>query len=535
MGSALIHHVLIWELLAGLGLFLIGIYSTEEALKFLAGKRFKKIIQKHTNHPLKAIVLGTLSTAILQSSSAVTLMLLAFVGSGVLSLSNAIGVILGANLGTTITGWIVSTFGFELNINSFLYPLIAIGALTQFFLKRKIFLAQFGSLLLGIGLLFFGLSMMKSSVESLEGVFDPASIASYGRFLIFVVGAIFTCLIQSSSAAMAISLTAVHSGIVSLPTAAAFVVGADLGTTFTAVLGSLGGTPEKKRVAAAHVIFNLVSCGIALIILPQLLSLSQHIVGMAKPLYALVMFQSSFNFVGILLFFPFLKSFGAYLESKFKLQPSDFRIQEIDPLHPEASLESLKYSASTFYKASIDWCRHGIESTQKSPSLRQFLTESDDSDLRYQELKSFASEILYQGNRLFMGTLNLTQSQTNSNILIGVRDSLNAVKAVKDVRHDLLSFFQSSHELVGTIGRGLAEFQIQYYYRLQKLSESTNVEALTDIKQQLRNEASQFYESIIKKINEGLQQQKIPLKYPSSLINANRELYQSNQYWLTSF
>ena len=260
----------VWKFVAGLGLFLFGIQLVEISLKYLAGRHFKKLIRKHTENKFKSILAGTLSTMVLQSSSAVTLMLLALVGSGVLALSNALGIILGANLGTTFTGWVVSTFGFKVNIESAIFPVIATGALLHVFLSSRRLFSDWGKFILGIGLLFFGITLMKDSVISVKDEISFESFHTQSIYFYALGGFLFTAVIQSSSATMAITLTALNASLLSLSAAAALMVGADLGTTITTMLGSAGGTAEKKQVAAAHFIYNLVTCLLALLFLKLL-------------------------------------------------------------------------------------------------------------------------------------------------------------------------------------------------------------------------------------------------------------------------
>ena len=155
----------IWEFLAGLGIFLLAMVLLESALEFLAGRSFKQFLRRHTHHPVKAILSGIGITAILQSSSVVSLMVLAFVGAGIIELKNAIGIIIGSNLGTTLTGWVVAYFGFSFNIESFALPFLAFGGLSMVFFPKKEILYHVGQLFVGFGFLFLGLDYMKSSID----------------------------------------------------------------------------------------------------------------------------------------------------------------------------------------------------------------------------------------------------------------------------------------------------------------------------------------------------------------------------------
>ena len=198
-------HLDLWRFLAGLGIFLFGMHSLEEAVKSLSGKTFRRMIRSYTDGTLKAIGSGSLVTAVLQSSSAVSLMVLAFVGAGVLSMESAIGVVMGSNIGTTFTAWIVATFGFKIKIESFAFPLIGIGGAGLIFLRSYDKLMQSSKLLLGFGFLFLGLDHMKVSVEDLAQSFNLDQISGYGLWLYVLAGIIITALMQSSSASIAVS------------------------------------------------------------------------------------------------------------------------------------------------------------------------------------------------------------------------------------------------------------------------------------------------------------------------------------------
>jgi phosphate:Na+ symporter len=170
----------IWKLLAGLGIFLFGMFLMEESIKNLAGRSFKGFIRNSTKGILRSVASGTLVTGILQSSSAVSLMVLAFVGAGIMAMENAIGVILGSNLGTTVTAWIVAFFGFKVNIEDYSLPLIGLGGLGLIFLGKSVRYSNISKLLVGFGFLFMGLDYMKTSVEAMTQSFDVSSLPDYG-------------------------------------------------------------------------------------------------------------------------------------------------------------------------------------------------------------------------------------------------------------------------------------------------------------------------------------------------------------------
>ena len=194
----------IWKLLAGLGIFLFGMFLMEESIKNLAGRSFKSFIRHSTNGRLKSILSGTLVTGVLQSSSAVSLMVLAFVGAGIMAMENAIGVILGSNLGTTFTSWIVAFFGFKVNIEEYSLPLIGIGGLGLIFLGKSVRFSNLSKLMVGFGFLFMGLDYMKTSVEELTSTFDMTVLQDLGIVPFALAGIALTAIMQSSSATIAV-------------------------------------------------------------------------------------------------------------------------------------------------------------------------------------------------------------------------------------------------------------------------------------------------------------------------------------------
>mgnify|MGYP001817113139 CR=1 FL=1 len=334
----------IWHFLAGLGLFLYGISRIENAMRDLGGRKFIQLLRKHTKNPAESIASGTVLTALLQSSSLVSLMVLAFVGSQYIPMQNALGIIMGANLGTTFTGWIVAIFGFKLNIEQYSLPIIALGALGLTFISSNKRARAISKFVFGFGLLLFGLGFMKSGMEDFVSLVDITKYTDYSIFYFFILGILVTAIIQSSSAMMAITLSALSVETISLQQAAATVVGADLGTTITVVLGAISGSSAKKQVALFHVIFNLVIDILTLIFLPALLLLIVNILGVSDPLFSLVLFHNLFNAIGIFVFLPFLSFFSKYIQKTFKEDKGSETIylKNIDTNLPIVSFDALK-------------------------------------------------------------------------------------------------------------------------------------------------------------------------------------------------
>jgi len=266
-----------WRLAAGLGLFLFGMHHLEQAMQQLAGRPFKVFLREHTSRPVKGVLAGAIATAALQSSSVVSLLVMALAGTGIVSLASAIGIVFGSNLGTTATGWIVASIGFKLEIEVLALPLVAIGGLGVVWSavgSRRLGASQF---IAGFGLMFLGLDFMKSGASAAASLFDPQALADYPPLVFLLVGLLLTAIIQSSSATIMLTLSALYAEAIPLSSAAAVAIGADLGTTITAILGALAGSPVKKRVAAALVVFNVVTDSVAFIALYPLLQVMMNV------------------------------------------------------------------------------------------------------------------------------------------------------------------------------------------------------------------------------------------------------------------
>ena len=249
-------------LVGALGMFLYGMKIMSEGLQKAAGDRMQKILSSMTNNRVMGVLTGVLITALIQSSSATTVMVVSFVNAGLLSLTQSIAVIMGANVGTTVTAWIISLFGFTVKIADVVFPVMAISIPLIFSKNNQ--RRYWGEFLIGFSLLFLGMEFMKDSVPNLQE--NPAALEflnqytnmGYGSILLFmIIGSIMTIIMQSSSATMAITLIMCSQGWISFEIAAAMVLGENIGTTITANMAALSANVSAKRAAFAHFLFNI--------------------------------------------------------------------------------------------------------------------------------------------------------------------------------------------------------------------------------------------------------------------------------------
>lgn len=301
-------------LLGGVGLFLLGMILLSEGLKAAAGGALQRILERSTGTPLTAFLSGVGLTALVQSSSATTITTIGFVSAGLLSFPAALGVIIGTNVGTTSTGWIVSLLGFKVNVAAFALPFIGVGALLRLLTEGR--RASLGLALAGFGLIFVGIDFLQEGMGGLAGRIDLSAFSDaslIGQLALVVTGAVMTVLLQSSSAAVALTLTALHGGAIALPQAAYLVIGQNLGTTVKALLASAGATVPARRTALAHILFNAVTGLLAFGITRQLLALVvwlTHLLGKADPAVVIALFHTVFNVLGAALFLPFTMPFA---------------------------------------------------------------------------------------------------------------------------------------------------------------------------------------------------------------------------------
>lgn len=317
--------------LGGVGLFLLGMTMLSDGLKLAAGPALERILAAATRTRWHGLGSGLLVTMLVQSSSVVTVATIGFVNAGLLALGPSLWVLFGANVGTTMTGWIVALVGLRFDIQSVALPLILAGVLLRLS-SRGTRRAPIGDALAGFGLLFFGIALLQQALGGLSGGLSGQALPASGDGPLAVLaqvaaGVLMTVLTQSSSAAMAITLTAAQGGLLGAQAAAAVVIGANVGTTVTALLATIGATPNARRAALAHVAFNLVTAAAALLMLPWMVdaiaSLRSGLGLPSDPAARLALFHTAFNVFGVLLIWPLAAPLTRWLQRRFRSAEDD--------------------------------------------------------------------------------------------------------------------------------------------------------------------------------------------------------------------
>lgn len=319
---------LVIRIAGGVGLLLLGMKLMTDGLKLAGGHVLRRVLRTWTKSGLRGIMSGFFITSLVQSSGAVTVAAIGFVNAGIMSLGQAVWVVYGSNIGTTTTAWIVALMGFEVNIKAFALPLVALG--TGLWLSggvtRK---SAVGEALAGFGVFFLGVEMLQAVFPEAGGGFiQQAALFQgiLGQLLFLGIGFGLTFIMQSSSASMALILTAAAGGL-PMPTAAAAVIGANLGSTSTAAIAVIGATPNAKRLAAIHVAFNLLTGCVAFgLVRVLLLAIDQARLAMGlshDPASELALFHTVFNVLGVLLMWPVTRRLTRWVERRFRTLEED--------------------------------------------------------------------------------------------------------------------------------------------------------------------------------------------------------------------
>jgi phosphate:Na+ symporter len=345
--------------LGGLAFVLLAMRMMTDGLKLFAGGATQRAMGVWTSSPLRGVLAGILLTGAVQSSSAVTVATIGFVNAGALTLSQALGVIYGANVGTTVTGWLVSLVGIDFRIEALALPLVTLGIFLTFLrFDRRI--SGLGEAVAGFGMFFLGLMFLKSGLSGFEstlGLGLPGGARQWlPAYLLF--GFVFTVLVQSSSAAIAVILTSAGSGLIGLEAAAAGMIGAGLGTTSTAALASIGATPNARRSALGHVVFNVIAGSVGLIMLVPLLGLIQQggiLSGVAPgPVATLAIFHTAMKLTGLAVVMPLTPYLTRWLSRRFRSdleQASQLRFLDDNVLTtPGLAVSALKRELARFHE-----------------------------------------------------------------------------------------------------------------------------------------------------------------------------------------
>jgi phosphate:Na+ symporter len=447
----------------GIALFIIGMHFLEDGFKRFTGGKLEEVLANSTNSMPKAIFTGFLSTSVVQSSSLVSIIVISFLSAGLIGLAGAIGIVFGSNLGTTTTAWIVAYFGVKVKISIFAMPMIIFGVILRF---TK--LIGIGHILLGLGLIFLGIDYMKDGFDTLKNSIDLAQFAMAGvlGLLVYIlVGIIATVVIQSSSATMAIIITALASSQISYENALALAIGANIGTTITAVLASLTSNSEGKRLALAHLVFNLVTGFIAIIFIKQLsmaVNSIADVFAIEDMVLKLAIFHTLFNLIGILVMSGFIPKLVTFLESKF-VEKEDYDkpiyLNDASLNSVPASFEVIQKEIEHLYDNSLDIIASTL-SIEKCNLITAGFSESDlervnkdyNIDEAYNDkIKHLYGEILgFIAKTQDISTLSDSENIKLNRLRVAMQYIVETNKDLKHLKKNLDKYSTSKNQILKT-------------------------------------------------------------------------------------
>ena len=528
------------EIAAGVSIFLFGMLFLEEGFKAFTGGVLEKLLKKTTDKTWKSLLFGMVSTTIMQSSSLVSVITISFISAGMVTLVAGIGIIFGANIGTTTGAWMVAAFGLKVKISAYAMPMLVFGIVLAF--QKSRYLKGIGSVLAGLGFLFLGIHYMKEGFEAFKDSFDLASLAVdgyLGLFLFAGIGAAATVVMQSSHATLVLILTALAAGQITYDNGLALAIGANVGTTITAIIGSLSANVQGKRLAGAHLIFNLVTGVIAIVFINQFIwavdSISNQ-VGIADNNYTmkLAVFHTLFNVTGVLVMVPLIHQLANYL---FKYLPEQaLNVAEPKYLNdaaiefPETVLISVKKEVWHLFDSSFELMAHGMnlhrteildsDDLEKTVDVDREIHEFDLDELYENKVK-----VLYSAIIDFISRSQANMSSVFSEELFRLRNAateiVECVKHIKHLRKNATRYMLSDNDHIRKEYNRL-RYQIamilREIYRLREEDDYDHALAVLEL-DELKAEIQVTHVELNTRITEVLQDKRITPAMATSLLN----------------
>jgi len=531
------------EISAGVAIFLFGMLALEEGFKAFTGGILEKVLKRTTDKLWKSVSFGIVSTTIMQSSSLVSVITISFLGAGLIGLAQGIGIIFGANLGTTTGAWLVAGFGLKVKISAYAMPMLVFGVIMIFQKSRH--LKGLGYILAGLGFLFLGIHHMKEGFETFKDAIDLAeyAVAGYpGLFLFTLIGIFATVVMQSSHATLVLIITALAAQQISYENALALAIGANVGTTITAILGALSSNEVGKRLAGAHLIFNVTTGLIAIAFIHQLLVAVDVIsaaVGIGETDYTLklAVFHTLFNLIGIAVMIPFTNHLVRFLERLIKSEPDRYAqpkyLNESALEFGDAALEALRMETYRVYTKATGVIAKGLsldrEEIFSDTKLKKVLKEHRKAvkynidDVYDREIKSLCSAIFDYTNKLSSAEPGIARKV--SRIRVANQSILGALKDVKHLQKNMLQHIESDNLNISSEYNYLRQRIAKVMRRLEKIrskgSGETSILSLDALKLTLEKNKALLQERMNGLIRDG----NISAEMAISLMNDSNYTY----------
>ncbi|MEL0455664.1 Na/Pi symporter [Flavobacteriaceae bacterium SZ-1-7] len=527
---------------AGVAILLFGMIMLEEGFKVFTKGPLQNILKRATSKLYKGITAGAVVTALIQSSSLVSVITISFISAGLISLGEGLGLVFGANIGTTATAWLVAGFGLKINISALAMPMLVFGIVFSF--QKKGSLKGVGNVLAGLGFFFLGIHYMKEGFDVFKEHIDLSEYAISGYLGVLVytgLGIVITTILQSSSATLALILTALSVGQIEYENALALAIGANIGTTITAVLGAVSSNSAGKRLALAHFIFNVGTGLVAIALIFPLARLVNNLSGLlqiASTNYTLklALFHTLFNVLGVLLMLPFLKVLERFLMRFFKENPNK-DIDEPKFLNPAvlefsgSAISALVQESKYLFKNSVfEIVAHALnihrDDIKSSKNIKAIVKKSktdfktDVEDLYYKKIKTIYGEIIkYASTAQSTLSLNSKQNKAVTEIKIANRKMVEIIKDARELNKNITRVLDMDNKHLqseyDSYRKKLTKV-LRTIYRFRKTGdEKKYANQLKELKAEAKSHARQSNKSIDKLIRKNL----ITAEIASSLFN----------------
>lgn len=453
------------EIAAGVAIFLFGMLMLEDGFNQFSGGILENLLKRATGSTFKSLSFGVLSTTIMQSSSLVSVIAISFLSAGLISLAAGVGIIFGANIGTTTGAWLVAGFGLKVKISAYAMPMLAISIILVF--QKSKYLKGIGFVLAGLGFLFLGIHFMKEGFETFKDQFDLTRFAMTGfagLIIYTLVGAAATVVMQSSHATLVLIITALAAGQISYENALALAIGANIGTTVTAIIGSMTANYQGKRLALAHLIFNVTTAGVALVLISPIREAVDWIsngVGIRPDDYALklAVFHTIFNVLGVSLMLPMMGKLISFLTRTIpEVVPDVSQPRYLNDAvggFPATIELALRKEIAHLHENAIELILHALNLHRQklyvtqdieayvSSSRRPFDINVD--ALYDQRIKSLYSAILEFITKSLAGDMPESSVKTLHQLRRSAEEMVRAVKEVKHLRTNTSHFTSADH------------------------------------------------------------------------------------------
>ena len=532
-------------IIAGIGIFVIGMRFMEDGFKLFTGGVLEKLISKTTDTTFKSISLGVVSTALLQSSSLVSIIIISFLSAKIISLAGALGVVFGSAVGTTTTTWLVATLGVKIDISAFALPMIIFGVIFKFDKSNNI--QGIGNILLGLGFVFLGISYMKSGFEELKQGIDLAkfSLDGYeGIFLYGFIGFLATIIIQSSSATMALAVTALVTGQIVYINAMAIALGAHVGTATTAAMGALVSNANSKRMAVGLFIYKGITAILTIAFLYYIVDFVDYlsaILGISSDDWAmkLAVFHTLFNLTGLIVFSFFIPQLVIFLKKLF-VEDASIYIQKPKYLDveivavPLVALKATRKETIHLYDNATEVLSHAImlhrhrylDKSNIDLVVKEStdLIELDIDEFYKTRIKSLYGDIINYST-YFINDLNDVERNYLYSLRTACRDIAEAVKNTKELQKHIAKYLLDNNEYIKNEYNYLREAIARTISTINEIKNSEDEEDMLSKSELLENYLNSLDVIATGRIDILIREKKIDKKMTTTLLNDSAHAY----------